>query len=87
MLEFNILFLGPHLQSTGLALVPLWVSGFEEYLFLVRSTLLCTGCAAGAHPLYVEVASLMATNQEQLFCVYSIREIENVFHGRTVGGY
>lgn len=70
MLEFNILFLGPHLTSTGMALVIVWGSDFEEYLFLVRSTSFYPGCAAGAHPLHGEgsfVASLMATNQEQLF--------------------
>lgn len=72
--------------ATGVALVPVWGSGFEESLFLVRSALLCTGCAAGAHPLCGEV-SFVATNQEQLFCVYSITEIESLFHRRTVGGH
>lgn len=58
---------------------PGWGSGFAELMFHV--TLLCPGCAAGPHPLHVEISfviSLMAINEEQLFkvCAYSIREIE-----------
>lgn len=69
MLEFNILFLGPHLQSTGVAPVQAGDLALQSSFFLARGTLLYPGCAAGAHPLHVEVsfvASPMAANQEQL---------------------